>query len=492
VSQTDTITFTPSLFFKHSTCPHWIWHDCFADPTKKCEVPELAQKLLEEGVLHEEEYVKSIEFTEVKAVAPKEALEQTLTLMKQGASLIYQGEIQIERAGVIYRGRPDLLEKKPGKSDFGDYFYTPVEIKSSKEPKKEHKMQLCLYSMILKQLQGVFPEATAIINRNHERIAIEITNTIIEDTEEKMEEIIEIMRGEKPPLVFKGSCKDTPWGDLCKQSAEEADDICLIYHEHLRSQGHKRLRAEGINTVQNILNMNIADLPTIPYNSPEVLERSKLQAQALREKEIKWIEEPDIPEAPLRIFFDIEGDPLLNIEYLFGFWIAGDKEKKYAKIGEIVDYPEEERYFLYFLAKQPQNEREMWLQFLEWLELLPDKDYIVYHYHHYEKSRTKKLSEEYGTSAAFKNFYSHYEDLFNIVKKSVIFPLYFYSIKDLAKSKFLNFKWRHVKAGGAQSIFWYEKWLETEDKQVLQDIIDYNEDDVRATERLYEWLIENK
>ena len=42
--------------------------------------------------------------------------------------------------------------------------------------------------------------------------------------------------------------------------------------------------------------------------------------------------------------------------------------------------------------------------------------------------------------------------------ESVIFPIYFYSIKDLAKSRF----------------------------------IDYNEDEVRATERLYDWLLENK
>lgn len=32
-----------------------------------------------------------------------------------------------------------------------------------------------------------------------------------------------------------------------------------------------------------------------------------------------------------------------------------------------------------------------------------------------------------------------------MVQKSVIFPLYFYSIKDIAKSEFLKFKWRHEK-----------------------------------------------
>jgi uncharacterized protein len=52
----------------------------------------------------------------------------------------------------------------------------------------------------------------------------------------------------------------------------------------------------------------------------------------------------------------------------------------------------------------------------------------------------------------------------------------------------VDFHWRHQKAGGAQSVFWYEQWLEDVDCDLLNDIIDYNEDDVRATECFYEWL----
>lgn len=79
-------------------------------------------------------------------------------------------------------------------------------------------------------------------------------------------------------------------------------------------------------------------------------------------------------------------------------------------------------------------------------------------------------------------------DLEKVVQKSVILPLYFYSIKDIAKSRFLNFKWRHEKAGGSQSVFWYDEWLETGNREILDDIINYNEDDVRTTEHLYLWL----
>ena len=101
---------------------------------------------------------------------------------------------------------------------------------------------------------------------------------------------------------------------------------------------------------------------------------------------------------------------------------------------------------------------------------------------------SKKLAEKYGGSRKFTQFHSKLFDLEEARKKSVIFPLYFYSIKDIAKSKFVNFQWRHTKANGAQSVFWYEQWLEETDCDVLNDIIDYNEDDVRATECFYLWL----
>ena len=83
---------------------------------------------------------------------------------------------------------------------------------------------------------------------------------------------------------------------------------------------------------------------------------------------------------------------------------------------------------------------------------------------------------------------THMLDLEKVVQKLVIFPLHFYSIKDIAKSEFLGFKWRHEEAGGSQSIFWYEEWLEIGNSEILDDIINYNEDDVRATEHLHLWL----
>ena len=53
--------------------------------------------------------------------------------------------------------------------------------------------------------------------------------------------------------------------------------------------------------------------------------------------------------------------------------------------------------------------------------------------------------------------------------------------------------YRPARAGDVQnagaSIVFYERWRETGDGQLLQDIQDYNRDDVDSTQQLRDWLL---
>lgn len=427
-------------------------------------MPELAQKLLEQGVLHEEDYIKQLNVVAVDVSLGEAAYAETKKLMQQGVPLIYQGAIRAEMGGVRYQGRPDLLEK------VGD-FYRPIDIKNSKEIKQAHWLQLTLYALILEHLQGVFPEDCAIINSEHERLPITLTDLHKTKTWTKMKEIQRIIEGEKPPLKLVSSCKQNPWFKECVREAEAADDIALIYK--LDSRAMSLFRELGLKTVHDVAAANFSRLPKIPYMNSAGLNRVQQQAQSLVKNDIIWLKRPTILDAPLKIYFDIEGDPLLQVQYLFGFWIVeGTQPGRYIS----------------FVAEQPEDEGVMWQEFLDWLKTLPPNHYRVYHFADYERSRTLGMAKQYGGEELVKPFVDRFIDLSTIVQESIIFPLYFYSIKDIAKSKFLQYTWRHPKAGGAQSIFWYEKWLETGDRAVLQDIVNYNEDDVVATEYLHHWL----
>jgi len=89
-----------------------------------------------------------------------------------------------------------------------------------------------------------------------------------------------------------------------------------------------------------------------------------------------------------------------------------------------------------------------------------------------------------------QKFREHTIDLHQKTVDSVIFPLYFYTLKDVAK--FLGYQWSDSEAGGAESVAWYDQWLKTGDRTFLDRVIKYNEDDVRATMMLKQWLATQK
>lgn len=69
-------------------------------------------------------------------------------------------------------------------------------------------------------------------------------------------------------------------------------------------------------------------------------------------------------------------------------------------------------------------------------------------------------------------------NLYRIVKSSTEWSIWDHSIETLAK--YLGFKWRNTNPSGAASIEWYDRFVETGDRALLQRILDYNEDDCRA------------
>ena len=64
-------------------------------------------------------------------------------------------------------------------------------------------------------------------------------------------------------------------------------------------------------------------------------------------------------------------------------------------------------------------------------------------------------------------------------QKATEWPTRDFSLKTLAK--YLGFNWRDTHPSGAASIEWFDRWVETHDPAVRQHILDYNEDDCRAT-----------
>lgn len=471
---------TAEHFYKFFQCPHWLWYDLYEDQAKRKAVPPLMQMIYEDGLKHEKKVMRSRKFDELPVSASQDLDEQflaTVELMKKGRN-IYHGVLMDEH----WVGIPDLLEARPmselgmsgARSRLGDFYYVVYDIKSGKELRDEYKFQLVFYSLILERIQGVRPREAFIINGEGEEKSF-LIDDFLEYFHLTRETIEKILDGQKPPPFLKSGCKRTPWYSLCVAEAEGCRDVSLIYR--LSQMDQRDLYNAGVKTVDDLAKANVDELRTRleGWNFDKLL-RFYNQAQSLVKNEPLILKHSAFPQVTHEIYFDIESDPTQNIDYLLGVLI------KNTASGAPPEYK-------CFFANTKEEEEKIWKEFLNFLNDLDD--FVIYHYAFYERQVFDRLFLHYGApSLLVEKFKNNTIDLHRAVVEAAILPLYFYSLKDVAR--YIGFNWQAEDAGGAESVVWYNNWKEKGDSRLKQKIIDYNKDDVTATLVIKDWLSKQK
>ncbi|MEE9525087.1 MAG: TM0106 family RecB-like putative nuclease, partial [Candidatus Woesearchaeota archaeon] len=389
--------------------------------------------------------------------------EQTVDLMKKGEKLIYQGVLIDDNL----IGIPDFLEKKKGKSKLGNYYYQPIDIKSGLSAKEQYAMQVCFYCYLLEKIQGYLPEKFKLWLGNGEIRELE-TKAYAEKFNHVLEKIKEITKGNEQEVHICGECKECPWRNLCFAVAEKKGDLSLIFNTSRSNL--EQLKENGIKTLQAVSDMDIDKLLDVKGFGRASLEKWKLQAKSLLTKKPIKISDYEFPKAE-NIYFDVEDTQAgkEKIVYLFGMVINGK--------------------YQYFLAENPSEEKKAWKEFLE--SFKGKENFKIYVYSGHEKAMLRKLFGKYGgDKSVYENIMNNLVDLLAVVKKTTIFPIYSYGIKDVAK--FLGFKWTSDKASGGQSMIWYDKWLETGNKKFLKEVLKYNEEDCLAEVVIKDYIETNK
>lgn len=89
--------------------------------------------------------------------------------------------------------------------------------------------------------------------------------------------------------------------------------------------------------------------------------------------------------------------------------------------------------------------------------------------------------------AIFEKYVKGEFDLYtDLVVKFSDWPTFSYGLKQIAK--LVGFKWRDEDPSGANSIVWYNQYLETKDEPILKRILEYNEDDCKATRAVKQYF----
>jgi len=117
----------------------------------------------------------------------------------------------------------------------------------------------------------------------------------------------------------------------------------------------------------------------------------------------------------------------------------------------------------------------------------------VYHYNHTERSSLERLATTYGVgevTLAHLVDTGAFVDLFLVARNAVQVGTESYGLKAL--ERLTDYERGHDVDAGAGAVLEYEAYTTTGDGAALTRIADYNEDDVRATRALRDWLVRHR
>ncbi len=451
---------TKHSFYKYLKCPSWISHEV------KGEFKEnfLRLRVQDDDLLQvqERKILINRKSTEINEMNDDVAFVKTLELMKSGASSIY--------GGVLIHGhwvaKPDLLERVDGRSNFGNYYYVACDIKRSRHLKEEYCIQGSFYVETLRLIQGMKP-TQGYVMRPDGAVEAYVLSEYLTKFQLALDGIERIMQGVDEPHFLTSDCKQSPWFGTCVQETKASDHLSRL-NRIWRSEV-TALENSGITTVTQLAAQNPDLLGNKVHGlTPERLHFLILGAKTLLGGEPIMLGKIDLPEGDEALIVDIEADPLRDLHYLFG----------------VLDVHKDGQEFHTFLATKEDEEQAAWEQFVAFMETRPGLP--VYHYGWYEQDVFRLMATRYGAPIGFiEDLAERSVDLLERLREAIIFPLSFYSLKDIAQ--FLDFHWRHSDASGLNSVLWYEEWLTTGNRELLDDVVKYNEDDVLATWHVRNW-----
>ena len=440
------------------------------DPAKRDPPDPFLQALSAKGVEHESDVLESDypEMEQVTYKTPEEGFMAALQSMSGGAEALSNFPLFWLPDGM--HGYPDVLEKRDGESAFGDHHYVVREIKVARSIKEPHVLQAAFYALMLGRIQRRPPEHFLITNGDEAT-----AQYTYEECEGLLLESIgqagRIRGGWMPPAVCGGA--SAPWSDYCNEVAIQNDDVSLI--PGIGGSRRARMVEAGFSTVKSVASSSAADLQRIKGVGKKTSADYLESARAISGGECVRKGGPiDLPERSTEIFLDLEGlnavfDGTIG-DYLIGALVRTGGTETYRP----------------FVA-EGKREDLMLRSFLDFMDA--QDDCAVYHWHHYEKTHLRSMMERHGMDAYRLLGPDVLFDLAKISTDAFAFPTYGNSIKDVAK--WLGFRWRHDNVGATSAIELYLKYAEDPERnrEGMQLVLDYNEDDCVATRVIKDWLV---
>ena len=426
--------------------------------------------------------------------------------MVDGCDVIYQ--LPMIHDGV--RGVADFLVRVDAAGDTPQH-YEAVDAKLARQAAKPgHVLQLCFYADALEALTG----------RRGEFIHLELGSGATETI--RLAEVAPYWRRIKRQLVRAlaaapsaatvaepcNHCSFCEFATVCDAEWRQADS--LVFVAGIRAADRETLIAADVATMAGLAETDPrASGPAIGVTHLDRLVRQadlQVRTRNLNDGSSPLFELLDddtessgfaaLPAPdPGDVFLDFEGHPFWKPEaglfFLFGLIERAD-DSSAADSGNWT--------FVSFWAHDEIEEAAATEALIRHLAQRRQRfpGMHVYHYNHTERSALERLTIEHGVAeVSLEEMIATglFVDLYAVVKGAVRIGTESYGLKHV--EQLAGYERGHDIDQGAAAVVEYERWMtETDrarrDQHILDRIAAYNEDDVRATRAVRDWLVAHR
>lgn len=484
--------FSASDLVNFAACTHLTHLDLvnLETPLEKTADSEEAVLIQDKGFAHEAAYLELLQKQHGEVVnlqkpkaSDRDAYRDTVEALKGGAKVVFQATF----LSAPWVGHADFLVRVDSPSKLGAFSYEIEDTKLARTTSAKFILQLCLYSEMLAEIQGVMPKHIHVVLGDGRKETFILANYLRYYRQIQKRFLAWVTQQERTSYPERRDrCDLCRWRNLCT-GQWEADDhlnrVACISRVQI-----PRLNAAGISTMHELAKVTVdSAVPRIqPDTKNRLAQQARLQIQTLETGKPIFELLPahlDMGFARMPIpatgdlYFDMEGNPLEDggLEYLFGLY--------FFDAGKAVFKP--------FWAHSRSEEKKAFEEFIDFvvarLKKFPGAH--IYHYAPYEPTALKRLMSYHGTrEQEVDDLLREHKlvDLYAVVREGIRVGEPSYSIKFI-EHFYSEAREGDVKNAGASIVF-YEKWKATGDNALLTAIEDYNRDDVVSTFELREWL----
>lgn len=463
---------TDDLLLNYKRCQRRAFLDIYGSPEAQDQIQDFLLKLRQESRSFQKAFLADLPYAQVHYPRgdTTQGFAATLELMQQGIAYIVGGLLQgVHSSGATLIAYPDVLVRREDEIS-GSWYYAPMNIKLGKRPKSEYQVVTSYQAILLNQIQGVMPDRAWLILRGRSPYMVDLPKWL-PVTQEILAECIQTLSLDIAPDLFisRQRCSLCHWYKSCYAKAQTENHLSLL--AGVTPNRYQQLKTLGLTTTEAIAQVEISHLEPAMGRSIATTLIRQAQAIVTNQAILQRLPPQFFPTSSVELYFDIEAEPELHLDYLLGVLVVD----KVAKTKE----------FYSFLAETPDQEALIWQQFLELVHRYPQAP--IYHFSDYEVETVARLAHLYGiTGGTLGALRSRFIDLHTLVTGTVILPVEGYSLKQVAK--WLGFSWRDAAITGADCVCIYDQWLARGDRTLLDRVIRYNEDDCLATHCLKDWL----